>query len=433
VAICLLAVLFLAVLGVAQEVPAQQADAVTVLPDITDDPDTCADTCAPDLPDEDGGQRYKGSIPLRSLGFVPRVTRELLAPEEDEALAWLGQAHLLVAFNPHLLVTRQGTASSGTAMRVIRAVLVDVSTRTVERMVDWRVADRHQFLWVLPGNRVLVHVGSEMRVYGAGLRMEKRMSLAGPLAFARVSPDGKTLALGVVVERHSPELHARLAAAQDGDPEEDVRVTVLDGGFATVASSLSTSGRDPPVLLNEGRVTLDSSPPRPGHTAGRYTLQFLTWDDKARNLGQFQSACTPELSSVAPDLLFLVTCAAFNYAREFRVLRIDGKLVLHGRSNLNEMGHAAESCGRSGTFAIRIFNADAPMLPGEPFHAADLASARLEIYRSQDGKRLFSVRVRDPSASVAGYAVSPYGEVAILAQDGVDVFDMPRSALQELP
>src|SRR5438067_424957 len=79
--------------------------------------------------------------------------------------------------------------------RVIRAVLLDTQTHTVARAVDWEITDTRRYLWLLDGNRILVHVGNELRVYGPGLKVERSILLSGPLAFVRIAPNGELLAM----------------------------------------------------------------------------------------------------------------------------------------------------------------------------------------------------------------------------------------------
>jgi hypothetical protein len=418
--------------GTSAAVAFLQTPSVTPLPADGDDADSNdADPCAPQdcsaAPSSGEEERtYSGSIPLRDLGYSSRLNREIFAPSNDEALAWLSPTELLVTFNPHPLVPRYASPSPDRTVRIIRAVLIDVPTHTIRQTIDWRLSDNRQFLWLLPGGRVLVHVNNELRVYGAGLHVERRIALAGPLVFARVSPDGQIIAIGVVRERHTPALHASLAASLERDPDEDAEVVLMNDRFETLGSALGNSDAPPPVLLNEGEVKLIAAPKQANREPWHYTLLLRTWDDNSRSLARFQSSCTPEVSSLPPDLLFLVSCAKPSGARDYRVLRSDGKMLVHGSSYMREVGHAASGGGSPATFALRIFKADAPMLPGEPFHAGNLESAELMIYRCEDGKRLSTVRVKDPAASSAGYAVSPDGEVAVLTRDDVDVYSVPR-------
>ena len=398
---------------------------IKFLPADREDTDVAPCTPTPCSSPNEAEPALSGSIPLTDLGYASRLNSEIASPSYDEALAWLSPGQILVTFNPHKLVPRYASAAPDRTVRVIRAVLIDASSRKVLQAVDWRLSDRRQFLWHLPGYRVLVHEGGELRIYGAGLRVEQRIALAGPLAFARVSPDGQIIAIGVVRERHTPTLHASLADSLQRDPDEDVVVVLMNGRFQTLGAALGNSDAPAPVLLNEGQAKIVVGPGQAKREHKQYALILRTWDNTPRTLSRFQSACTPEISSFPPDLLFLVTCSK-NNTRDYSVLRSDGRPLLRSSSYLREMGHAASGAGSSATFAVRIFKTGTPMIPGEPFHVSDLESADLIIYRCDDGKRLSTVHVKDPAASSAGYAVSPGGEIAILTRDDVDVYKVPR-------
>ena len=133
-----------------------------------------------------------------------------------------------------------------------------------------------------------------------------------------------------------PELHVQLSENLNGDPEEDVDVLVLNRNFETIARSSTTSGVIAPTLLDEGQARLLAQPNM------RYRVSILTWDNQASTLARFSSRCTPELSSLAPDLIFLVSCDKQTGVREFRVLRSNGKLALKGGSNPDDFDHVAK-------------------------------------------------------------------------------------------
>ena len=220
------------------------------------------------------------TISIRELGYSPRPQRDAFNFVHDEVLAYLGPRELLVAFNPHELVSREAPGA-GSTVRIIRAAVVDTGTHRVTHTVDWKVPDYGQFLWPLADGRVLVHVGGELRVYGEGLQIQNRLPLDGPLAFVRVTPDGSFMAIGVIHERHTPELHAQLVQNIDGDPEEDVNILVLNRTFETIAKSTALSGLMAPTLLNEGQARLTALPNM------RYRISMLSWDNHASILAQF--------------------------------------------------------------------------------------------------------------------------------------------------
>ncbi len=316
-----------------------------------------------------------GTISIRELGYSPRPQRDAFNFVHDEVLAYLGPRELLVAFNPHELVSRDAQGP-GSTVRIIRAAVVDTDTHRVTHTVDWEMHDNRQYLWPLADGRVLVHVGSELRVYGEGLQIQNRVPLDGPLAFVRVTPDSGFMAVGVLHERHTPELHAALRESLNGDPEEDVNILVLNRNFEIVAKSTTESNLMAPTLLNEGQVTLSAQ------SNMRYRISMVTWDNHASVLARFASRCTPELSSIAPDLIFLVSCDPKNQGREYRVLRANGKLALKGDSTLNECGHAAEGSANQEAFVVKIVESTLPVPPGSPMSASQFSSEELHVYRA---------------------------------------------------
>jgi hypothetical protein len=179
-----------------------------------------------DLPSESQSHEADLVLPLKALGYSPPSSeRDMFRFDFHAAVAFLGPNQLLFTFDPHVLVKRtQFEAASAPEMRIIRAVVLDLATRQVIRIVDWRVPDSNQYLWPLGGEQVLVHVGDDLRVYGPGLEPRQKISLGAPLAFVRGSPSLAYFAIGVIRERHTPEIHRQLQEAEEREPEEDIEV-----------------------------------------------------------------------------------------------------------------------------------------------------------------------------------------------------------------
>lgn len=389
----------------------------------TNDLDVCAPPgCAVDLPvsrPELEGHNAT-SIALRPLGYTRRSNKVVDDFDDEEALAWLGSDEILLAFNPHRLIRRSRPSPASTPVRIIRAVLLNAQSRRILRAVDWEITDSRRYLWPLDGGRVLAHIGNELRVYGSGLEMERSIPLAGNLAFVRIAPNGDLAAIGTLHERHSPELHASLREQAGREPEEDVDVQILDKDFNVIARASTVSGVMPPTLLNEGQVNLLAQPNM------RYRLSMNTWDNKSSTLALFGSRCTPELSSMAPDLLFLLTCNVMDSSLEYRVLSADGKMLLRGKAEPQQVGHEAAGNSINQTFAVRVVHADRELSPGAAFKGSELDSEEIRIYEARDGKRLLSVHLNDPPASRGTYALSPDGsQIAVLSGTEIRFFPVP--------
>ena len=385
--------------------------------------ETCAPPgCAVDLPispNELAGDS-RTSISVRSIGYTPRSNKVLDDFDNEEALAWLGSDQLLFTFNPHRLIHRQGpTAQSAGPVRVVRAVLLNTQSKNIVRAVDWQIADARRYLWQLDGGRVLAHIGQELRIYTAGLELEQAITLTGPLSFVRITPDGHLIAIATLRERHSPDLHASLRETTGMEPEEDVEIAILDAQFKTMAQFSTVSGIVPPTLLNEGQVHLLARPNM------AYRLALNTWDNKTTTLAHFQSRCTPQLSSMAPDLLFLLTCNPPDGATVYRVLRSDGKMLLRGKSDPRSVGLEAVGNSGSQTFAMSVVFADRELSPGAAFKGSELEFQELRIHAARDGKRVTAFRVNKPSTSRGSYALSPSGsQLAVLAREEIRLFEL---------
>ena len=358
------------------------------------------------------------TFPLRELGYAPRYGIELDDFNHDAALAYLGEHQLLVTFNPHTLIDRRDGRD---VARIVRAAVLDTSTMRVTRTVDWQIADHKQYLWPAGEDRVLAHVGNELRVYGPDLTIERRIVLQGPLAWVRVSPSQKNFAIGVILERHSKELHAQLAAVATSEPEEDMEIRVLDAEFQTTATAVRSSRFMPPVLTDEGEVEVDLQ----DRDKERWQLVEYTWDHKAHSVAYVKSTCMPQISSVAPDLLFVVTCAR-NAGAKYRVLRRDGSLLLQGSSSAEEMGEGARGIRRGKAFVVGVAQADSAIVPGGYFYPSDLKKEHLAVYRATDGKRIFTTHVDSPPPTREAYALAPgAGELAVLFGEQISLYSVP--------
>ncbi len=357
------------------------------------------------------------TISISQLGYVSRPQRVMSSFDNDEVLAYLAPRQLLVAFNPHILVSRHVFGNSGSTVRVIRAALVDTQTRMVKTSVEWELPDNGRYLWPLGDDRILVHVGSELRVYGEGLKIQKRVALGGSLAFVRVTPDGSFIAVGVIRERHSPELHAEMTQSLEGAPEEDVDILVLNRNFESIAASTARSSLMAPTLLNEGQAKLLAQPNM------RYRIAFQSWDNRSSTVARFNSSCTPEISSIAPNLIFLLSCDKQTEEPEYRVLRTNGKLALKGVPSQSECGYAAAGSANREAFVVKTVRASRPVPMGASFSEGDLSGEELRVYRAADGKRLLRVLAGAPSSSRDGFALAPDGsQLAVLTRDGIAVY-----------
>jgi hypothetical protein len=338
----------------------------------------------------------------------------------DAALAYLGSEELFFTFNPHQLVPRVGPESSFSTLRIVRGAVINLATMRVEKVVDWRIPDMRRYLWPIGHDGVLIHSGRELRMYGPSLRLEQKILLEGPLAYVEVSPSGSYIVVGVIEERHTPAIHHQLEEAENREPEEDVKVKVLDSEFRTLATVIRSSNEAPPILLDTGEVRV------PTIGKDRWRIVEYSWSGERRVVAQVNSTCRPEMTSLPPDLLFVVGCDRQGSGKWYRTLQPDGKPVLKGWSPSTELEHTAAGSPASGLFAIRVATATNPTVDDAVFHATDLLSEYVGVYRAGNGRRLFGIDIPSPVPSWQTFALSPNGDqLAVLRENQIDFYALP--------
>jgi hypothetical protein len=397
-------------------------------PNITDEREVCvAPDCTEALADSPGDQEIRGAqiiFPLKGLGYVPpSADREMSAFNYDPSIAYLGPTQFLFTFNPHILVPRSGEeANLSGKLHIVRAALIDLEKKEIVKMVDWRVPDSGRYLWLIGANRVLIHVGQELRVYGPGLKLLNQISLGGPLAFVRISPASQYFAAGILHERHSREIHRRLEDAELREPEEDIEIRLLDSQFRVLTSIMRSSRVPPPVFLNEGEILI------PNIDRNHWRIVENSWAGQRRVLAVATSTCVPRAESVPGNLLFVVGCDRQTGNRWYRILHGDGTVVLKGWSPSSELEQTAGGNVGGNAFAIRIAEATQSRLLQSVFKPSDLKSARVTIYRAKNGRRIFSIGLPDPVPAVQTFAISPSeDQLALLRAREIAFYRVPAA------
>ncbi len=387
-----------------------------------DESETCAPpNCNIAIAASDPGINLAATIiSLKEFGYAQRGNREMGSFNFDAALAYLGPTKLLFTFNPHLLVARSDNESSP-QMRTVRAILIDLASMKIEKRIDWRVLDSRQYLWPIENERLLAHVGRELREYGPDLKVEQRLSLDGPLAFVQISPSGKYFAFGVVRERHSRAMHDQLAEAEAREPEEDVEIKVLNAEFRPLATVIRSSRDAPPILSDDGEIRI------PTIGKNRWRIVENTWNGQRRVLAQVTSTCRPEVTTLQSDLLFLLGCDRQADGKWYRVIRSDGKTVLKGWSSSSELEQTANSVASA--FAVGVAKAAKPIAAESSFRADDLESESIAVYRVLNGQRKFTVRIAAPAPTLQTFVLSPDGDqLAVLKGNEIALYAIPSAS-----
>ncbi len=357
------------------------------------------------------------AISLKGLGYHRLKAAEMLAFEYGAALAYLGSDHLLFTFNPHTLIGRVPGDDPASHPHMVRAVVFNLRTSAVESSSEWRVADDRQYLWPLPGERILVHEGDRLRLLGPALGEIAAIPLGSRLAFVRSAPDRRHIVAGVIRELHTPDDHAKLAEANANGAEEEVSAILLDENLRPIEKTRQSSFAMPFLLSNAGRVTLL-------HAGGeRWRYQEKSWAGDSRTLARLTSACIPEMTTLSSGLFFVSGCDTKTESRWYHVLRSDGSVALKGTLLSQDMEPLPLADYDGGSFALVLSTARDGYRMDSPFHGNDLTSEVARVFRSSDGRNLFDAAIKAPAPTRQPMAFGPGGaQIAVLDGEQIMIY-----------
>lgn len=399
---------------------ATPSESASLPPEPPDETEICSGACTAVIPGVASAvpevQAAVARLPIRSFGYLPHERHRAASFDEETTLTWLDARHLLCTFDPHQL--RQRTGLEEDAVRTVRAVLIDPSTRRTERVVDWRVRGEGQYVWRLASGSVLVRMTHELRLLDKELRPLRSIPVHGRIAWIAVSPGGDHLAVGTIHELHSAAEHAELERVLALEPEEQVAVEVFDAKFATVLKTTRSSRSPEPVLADGGELRVREA------GQNRWRISHYGWDGMEREVATTRSACRPILSTPEHGLIFAVGCTATG-GRWYRMLRGDGHPLLKAESPSDEIEQTALASPAGGVFAVRVVRTGKPMTYGQPFARADLLREVLAVYRCSDGGGVAAVATEDFAPSEEAFALSPDGrEIALAGTDAIEFFTL---------
>lgn len=382
----------------------------------------CTDSCSL-VPDEEAvtPSHATAMLSTRALGFISHDSQISPSFGFESALFYLDAKNILFTYDPHRLRQRIPSGYSSDSVRTVRAVLLDSSRLTVKRMMDWKIEGDGEYIWRVGTDKILLHLGHTLRLLSPDLSVLSELQLPGKLAFVSVSPSGDRIAVGMLNERHTRAMHDELLTSLNTEPEEDVEIQLFDQKFTPLLHSRQTTHSAVPVLSDTGEVRVYAQLNKKDY----WIIREQRWDLSQHDIAIFPSTCKPTLTTPQSGMLFLVGCKT-NFENWYRVLRMDGHLLLSGRGAALHN----EECfsNDKDSFAIRVIRSQSGIAAGTNYEKKDLTGQEVSIYRSSDGKRLFSVVDSGVSFARQAFTISPTGDqLAVLSNTQISLYPVTNA------
>jgi hypothetical protein len=256
-------------------------------------------------------------------------------------------------------------------------------------------------------------------VYGRDLQEEARWEIPGPLLFVTISPSRTVILVAVKHERYDASTFRRLAAFV-GSPEkvqEDCDLIALNRQLEQTSSRRLTQTPALPPLLDSGMISMIQK------RDGRWNIEETDWDNHQRRVAQLASACPPLLQTLSASLLFISGCAADSSSKWYRVLRSDGKTLLHGTTTNAAIPEFAAAPASGSVFAIGVEHSNSNVDWGSGIFVGDLESMTVAVYRTSDGRQIYATTVPSHAVDRRVFTLSPSGQrLAVLADSAVRIY-----------
>jgi hypothetical protein len=406
-----------AAISTAPTVAALEAAAATP-PEPPDETAICSDGCT--LLGAMGSRvtaasKISATLPISTLGYAPRDKERALSFNHETALTYLDETHLLCTFDPHRLRTRSDDPTA--SVRTIRAVVINTSTHTIDRVMEWRVRGDDSYLWKLGSGQILVSTVHELRRYDSDLRPIQSVPVDGSIAWVVASPSNDHIAVAIIKRRFSNTVYEELHAL-DQPPDDDLEILLYDHNFKLISATIRSSQTIPPVLSDAGELRVTHL------SRGRWKIVEYGWNHVSHDLTTVRSVCRPLLSVPEHGLTFITGCMESSQATWYRMVGPNGRTLLKGESPSDEVAQSADGA-LTGSFAIRLFKAVRPMTVDQPFNRSDLTLEEIGIYRSSNGSRLSSIATDDFVLAQNSYALSPQGDqMALAGQTSINFYEV---------
>lgn len=350
-------------------------------------------------------------VSLRSAGFDPKSRPELLAFDHDATVNFLSTDQVLVTFDTHRLREHYGESWNPYIRRSVRGVLFDTHSHRILRVVEWIVDGEGQYLWRSGPGRVILHRNGKLEEIGPDLKLLATVPAQGKIRWVSASLTGEHLAIGYLSERHTREAHEQIAHAV-ADPEEDIRVELIDAQRHIMGRSIASSWQAPPTLSDSGEFLIQPAP------RGQWKILEVDWDRTIHSVATVTSQCQPTISPL-PSSFFLRGCVPDSVQRWYRILSNDGRTLFKAPPSSSDVEQAAVGSA-NGYFAVRTVATTKTLGLLDTIHTEDLREESVDVYRAGSPQRLLHISSPTYPESEDSFDISPNGlEIAVLNAQGI--------------
>jgi hypothetical protein len=407
-------------------------------------------------------------IPLQPLGFQSISASYLLSGASMVTVHYADSRHLLVTFGISRLMPRLTDCPPDDQDRVVKAVLLELPSGKELAHTEWRFHDLGQYLWDLGGGHFLLRHRDALTTFAPLDRLASGNGSANPfeetpfLQFARrieamqVSANHdlltvetikrkpvKTLdpaSLQQVVDHPTGAPHAHAPGLQRRDPNPDPNsdapratspapaLLPVEIGFYRLLHHAEPAPRPPadgdsaPYRIlpqSEGRVYAKSDLNIPLTNEGflevkaasrdGVLLDFLTFNGKTLDLGDFMTSCPPRPTFVSPSEFVAFGCRGADDSLQLSGFNLRGDFIWQINFSDLQAYPSIVSAVPAGRFAFSRTVVTANVFGLETPSSDQLSAQEIRVIQTYNGRQLLKVNATPIQRAGQNFALAPDG------------------------
>ena len=379
--------------------------------------------------------RPDARVRLDGLGYRALPQKMLSTSFSLQTLNFIDDDHILLTYNERKLIPRQPDDLPEQDLRLIRAVVVHVSTGKVEAETEWREYDYGQYLWPIRGGQFLFRRKNTLYVFHPGGHLHEKGDSVGAfdmhvlfstddvLESVRLSPNGSMLIVQTSKGKHIGD-----------DPEEDskekkIQIVFFEIDVASASNivmlrqigrseashvvGISSNARGMLTVSNDGR--------------SRWGFDYKGFAGGSRDLAGLESSCTPQPIFISESEFLAFGCRGGDELNEMGGFDLLGNALWLATVE-TPVWAMFESALRGGRFAYRT--------TAGPIVVDDSdSSSRVQIvhvYSNGSGEEILRAACSPVQRMGQNFALSTDGrKLAVLHNGAIEVFTLPVLTAKE--
>lgn len=378
-------------------------------------------------------------IEVAPLGYTAPSKFYLVYRLSSATLDFIDSSHLLFTFRHSGLMTRMPDEPKDDEDQVIRAMVIDTASGKVVRETKWRMHDRQSYLWPLRDGKFLVRQRNELFLTDESLALQPYLHFDTDLQIVNLSPDRNLLMIELARVREQDanageDNPPRSAPTLGGDApkpakaqEKWTQVLMFRASDKTLLAESET--RRPvgvPLLSNGFLEALEGKRPN------QWMIRTRPFHDEPKTLGQFESACTPTMTTLSESVAFFVGCIDGTGDHAVTAVSTSGSVLWRDRWLQRYIWPTFDFAPNGSRFAYGSLEMNHPIGTMDPFDETDVVAQMVGVFDTESGK-LELVKKATPVLSAGhNYALSADGRrFAILREGAIEVYDLPPVTAHE--